>query len=170
MTSILLYGFGLYDNHETNISGELVNEIRLPRGVHRKVFDVCFDRSMFTETVDACEPDIIIGLGQSARSRRIRIERKSVNLMGERGETPVPISPHGADKHFMSLDMLHDDRARISYDAGVYVCNFSMYVISEHCRGSGCRAGFIHLPASGDRASAGLFLENVIDKAMEGEE
>lgn len=166
MPGILLYGFGLYDNHAENISGELVEGMQLMRGVHRKVFDVRFDRSMFIDAVDACDPDVIIGLGQSARSRRIRVERKAVNRMGERGDVPGPISREGPDHFFMSLDIPRDNRARVSYDAGIYVCNFSMYVIAQHVRTGGTRVGFIHLPKRHDREEAASFVEQTIHRAV----
>ena len=166
MPRILLYGFGLYDNHETNISGELVKAMRLPQGVQRRVFDVCFDRSMFIDAVDACDPDLVIGLGQSARSRKIRIERKAVNLMGERREKKRPINSLGPEHIHMPLDILHDERARLSYDAGTYVCNFSMYVIAEHCRGSGRLSGFVHLPKRSDMREAEAFVSKLVAQGL----
>lgn len=162
MPGVLLYGFGPYDNHETNISGELVKGMQLPQGVQRRVFDVCFDRSMFIDALDACDPDVVIGLGQSARSRKIRIERKAVNLMGERGENKRPINTQGPDHLFMSLDVPHDDRVRLSYDAGTYVCNFSMYVIAEYCLDSGRRCGFLHLPRRLSLSQAGVFVGTLV--------
>jgi pyrrolidone-carboxylate peptidase len=166
MPRILLYGFGPYDNHETNISGELVREIRLP-GVQRRVFDVCFDRSMFIDAVDACDPDLVIGLGQSARSRKIRIERKAVNLMGERSEKKRPINRQGPEQIFMPLDIPYDERARLSYDAGTYVCNFSMYVIADHFRGSGRLSGFVHLPKRCDMRDAEIFVKQFVEKLLQ---
>ena len=162
MPRILLYGFGPYDSHETNISGDLVRGMQLPRGVQRRVFDVCFDRAMFIDAIDRHDPEIIIGLGQSARSRRIRIERKAVNLMGERGEKKRSITTHGHDHFFMSLEIPHDDRSRLSYDAGTYVCNFSMYVIAEHCRDSGRLCGFVHLPKRMSLRQAGTFVSELL--------
>ena len=160
--NLLLYGFGLYDNHESNISAELVESLRLPSSVQREIFEVRFDRRMFLEAIDRHDPDIILGLGQSARSRRIRIERKAANRMGERGPAKRPISRRGPDHLFMTLDIPHDGGGRLSYDAGTYVCNFSMYVIAQHCRGSGKRLGFIHLPKSaGGRAAT--FVSGLIE-------
>ena len=166
MSGILLYGFGLYDKHESNISGDLVRQMRLPRSVHREVFDVRFDRAMFIDAVDRHDPEIIIGLGQSARSGKIRIERRAVNLMGERGKKKRPISRHGPDHLSMSLDVPHDDQARLSYDAGTYVCNFSMYVIAEHCRDSGRRCGFIHLPKRYDMRHAEAFVGKLVEQTL----
>ena len=162
MPGILLYGFGPYDSHETNISGDLVRVMQLPRGVQRRVFDVCFDRAMFIEAIDRHDPEIIIGLGQSARSRKIRIERKALNLMGERGASKRPITRHGPGHLFMSLDIPHDNRARLSYDAGTYVCNFSMYVIAEHCLDGGKLCGFVHLPKRLSLRQAGTFVNRLL--------
>lgn len=166
MPGILLYGFGPYDSHETNISGELVSGIRLPAGVQRRVFDVRFDRAMFIDAIDNHDPEIIIGLGQSARSGKIRIERKAVNLMGERGEKKRPINRQGPDHLFMSLAISHEDRARLSYDAGTYVCNFSMYVIAEHCRDSGRRCSFIHLPKRYEMRDAEAFVSRLVEQSL----
>jgi pyrrolidone-carboxylate peptidase len=162
MSGLLLYGFGPYDTHETNISGELVRGMQLPQGVQRRVFDVCFDRSMFIDALDACDPDVVIGLGQSTRSRKIRIERKAVNLMGERGEKKRPINRQGPDHLFMTLVVPHDDRVRLSYDAGTFVCNFSMYVIAGHCRGSDRLVGFVHLPKRYDKREAEAFVSKLV--------
>jgi pyrrolidone-carboxylate peptidase len=166
MPRILLYGFGPYDSHETNISGELVKGIPLPPSVQRQVFDVRFDRAMFINAIVRIDPEIIIGLGQSARSRKIRIERRAVNLMGERGEKKRPISRHGHGHLFMSLEIPHHDQVRLSYDAGTYVCNFSMYVIAEHCRDSGRRCGFIHLPKRYDMQQAKAFVGKLVEQTL----
>jgi pyrrolidone-carboxylate peptidase len=166
MPRILLYGFGPYDSHETNISGELLKGMRLPRSVQRRVFDVCFDRAMFIDAIERHDPEIIIGLGQSTRSRKIRIERKAVNLMGERGATKKPISRHGPDHLFMSLRIPHTGRARLSYDAGTYVCNFSMYVMAEHCRDSRRRCGFVHLPGSLQLSEAEEFVSMLLQDCL----
>jgi pyrrolidone-carboxylate peptidase len=159
---LLLYGFGPYDNHESNISAELVESLRLPSNVQREVFEVRFDRGMFVEAVDSHDPDLILGLGQSARSRRIRIERKALNRMGERGEAKRSISRRGPEHLFMTLGIPHDGRARLSYDAGTYVCNFSMYVLAEHCMQRGKQIGFIHLPKCCDRVVAASFVCDTI--------
>jgi len=166
MPGILLYGFGPYDSHETNISGELVRGMRLPPGVQRRIFDVCFDRAMFIDAIESGNPDIIIGLGQSARSRKIRIERKALNLMGERGEKKLPITRHGPGHLFMSLEIPTDERSRLSYDAGSYVCNFSMYVIAEHCSDSNRRCGFIHLPKRYDMRNAEAYVSKLVEQTL----
>jgi pyrrolidone-carboxylate peptidase len=163
MMNLLLYGFGLYDNHESNISAQLVEGLGLPFNVQREIFEVRFDRGMFVEAIDRHDPDIILGLGQSARSRRIRIERKALNRMGERSEAKRPISRRGPDHLFMTLGIPGNGRARLSYDAGTYVCNFSMYVIAQHCRGSGKRLGFIHLPKHAGGMAA-TFVGDLIEK------
>ena len=51
----------------------------------------------------------------------------------------------------MTLDIPGSDGVRLSYDAGNYVCNFSMFVIAEYCRNRGRRVGFIHLPKGAGR-------------------
>ena len=166
MRRILLYAFGPYDSHETNVSGELVKGMRLPRSVQRRVFDVRFDRAMFIDAIEKHDPEIIIGLGQSARSRKIRIERKAVNRMGERGARKKPISRHGPDHLFMSLRIPHADRARLSYDAGTYVCNFSMYVIAEVCHDSGRHCGFVHLPKRLQLSEAEAFVSMLLRECL----
>jgi pyrrolidone-carboxylate peptidase len=166
MPGILLYGFGPYDRHETNISGELVMGMRLPPSVQRRIFDVCFDRAMFIDAIESDDPDIIIGLGQSARSRKIRIERKAVNLMGERGDEKRPITRHGPGHLFMSLEIPANERSRLSYDAGSYVCNFSMYVIAEYCTNSNRHFGFIHLPKRYDMRDAEAYVSRLVEQTL----
>lgn len=164
MPGLLLYGFGPYDKHKENISGQLLEHMQFPPVVHHEIFDVRFDRSMFIAAMKRHDPDIVIGLGQSARSRKIRIERKAVNAMGERGGRIVPIRQSGPAFYMANLRIPTEDRTRVSYDAGTYVCNYSMYLLSEYCEKRHKQFAFIHLPKSIDRGVAAAFLDRVIEK------
>jgi pyrrolidone-carboxylate peptidase len=66
----------------------------------------------------------------------------------------------------MSLGISHDERSRLSYDAGTYVCNFSMYVIAYHCRDSGRRCGFIHLPKRYQMQDAEAFVSRLVEQSL----
>jgi pyrrolidone-carboxylate peptidase len=162
MSGILIYGFGPYDKHKVNVSGYLLERMTFPTDVNCEIFDVRFDRSMFIEAMKRHDPDIVIGLGQSARARKIRIERKAINLMGERGGQIVPIRKSGPDYYFSTLRIPRDSLARVSYDPGTYVCNYSMFVISEYCANRGKQFAFIHIPKAIDRKVAITFLYRLV--------
>ena len=77
MHRILIYGFGPYQQYTTNITEALLRDIRLPRNVFTEVFDVRFSRRMFENTFETVQPDVILGLGQHPRARKLRIERRT---------------------------------------------------------------------------------------------
>jgi pyrrolidone-carboxylate peptidase len=56
------------------------------------------------------------------------------------------------------------ERAKISYDAGDYVCNFSMYVILDYLRRhrQDARFGFVHVPHYYDLKRAAGFLRKLL--------
>ena len=39
-----------------------------------------------------------------------------------------------------------NERTTITYDAGHYVCNYSMYLMSEYCENNNGKFAFIHVP------------------------
>ena len=77
MQRILIYGFGPYQQYTSNITEVLLRSMKLPRNVFKEVFEVRFSRRMFENTFETVRPDVILGLGQHPRARKLRIERRT---------------------------------------------------------------------------------------------
>ena len=143
---LLIYGFKHYGPYQDNISEQVIHALPEYDEVVKQVFDVKFNSRMFYNTLDKVKPEIILGLGQHPRARKIRIERKAKNIhRTEQGEYRC-IDKAGPAIRFANLSLPDTDLTTITYDAGTYVCNYSMYIMGEYSERSGGRYGFIHIP------------------------
>ena len=134
MQRILIYGFGPYQQYTSNITEALLCDMRLPRNVFKKVFEVRFSRCMFENTFEMVQPDVILGLGQHPRARKLRIERRTHKR------------DHPAQARFVNLSLPRTSETTVTYDAGNYVCNYSMWVSMAWCLQNDARCGFLHIP------------------------
>jgi len=165
---VLVYGFGPYKRFKNNITREIVGKLRASRNLMKIVFPVRFDKKQFTAAIKKHRPDVILGLGQCSTGRLLRIERRAVNKRrNHKKEKPRSILRGGSKWIPTDLKLgksAWDKRAKISYDAGDYVCNFSMYVILDYLRrpGSATRFGFIHIPHGHNLKYAGRFVSRVL--------
>lgn len=149
---VLVYGFGPYKQFEDNVTQRVVK--KLPRSANLKkiVFPVRFHKKQFTDTVKKYRPDVVLGLGQCSRGGLLRIERRAVNRRRNEKHERVRSIVRGGQKSFPTTLRLDKSAlrkpARISYNAGDYVCNFSMYVILDYLRRRrrDARFGFVHVP------------------------
>lgn len=116
MQRILIYGFGPYQQYTSNITEILLRSMKLPRNVFKEVFEVRFSRHMFETIFETVQPDVILGLGQHPRARKLRIERRTHKR------------DHPAQTRFVNLSLPHTSETTVTYDAGNYVCNYSMWV------------------------------------------
>ena len=161
---ILVYGFGPYKEWRDNVTVRVLSLLKERDNLHRKVFDVEFDENMFLDEIKTFDPDIVIGMGQHPRARKIRIERTAVNRKrNSRDEEPVPIHPDGPEKVYVSLKMPPRPDTRITYNAGDYVCNFSMYVIGRYCTYNGIKYAFLHVPMTIDPVFAAGIVDDMLD-------
>ena len=159
---VFVYGFGPYGEFERNVTEAVVRALPPLGGLRTAVFPVRFDRAMLLAPVRSEPAEIIIGLGQCRRGRKLRLERKAVNLRAEPDKAPRPIARRSPGHHFATLPLARIPDTRVSYDAGTYVCNFSMFVMLEHCRRHGGRFGFVHIPKDHDVQSAVDYLTDAI--------
>jgi hypothetical protein len=63
-------------------------------------------------------------------------------------------------------------KRKISYNAGDYVCNFSMYVILDYARrhtGEIAQLGFVHIPHRYDPKKATRFVRKVLNQLRMGD-
>jgi len=113
---------------------------------------VKFHKNIFLNTIKKYNPDIILGIGQCARGNIIRIERKASNLK----KTQYKL---------VNLKLKKNKYSRISYNAGSFVCNFSMYVILDYIKNKKIKFAFIHIPHNYDLSKSIKFIESKIYEA-----
>jgi pyrrolidone-carboxylate peptidase len=139
---IMVYGFGPYCEFRDNITEKIIRALPKISGVETHVFEVSFDREMFLRTFRETDPDVILGLGQHPLARKIRVERRARDARSDRNGKPI----EGTGSRRMSLTLPKHKLSTTTYDAGDYVCNFSMWAAEEYARSTGKRAAFLHLP------------------------
>lgn len=168
---ILIYGFKPYGRWRENITERVVGKVRGRKGLKKAVFPVRFERGIFLKEIKKCKPDIILGLGQCPRGKKLRIERRAANLKrSSKKEKPKIISKGRPKYQFVNLRLEKSKISWVSYNAGKYVCNFSMYIISDFSKDKNIKFAFIHIPKDYDVNKAVEFIETEIDGIIEREE
>ncbi len=163
---ILVYGFGPYRRFRDNVSVKIIRRLPRQRQLIKIIFPVRFQRRQFIDAVRKHDPDVILGLGQCSRGRRLRIERRAVNKRrNDKDEKTKPIIRGGPRRLPTSLELDIGSPARFSRNAGDYVCNYSMYVILNYLkrRRLPIRYGFIHIPHDFKSRKASRILAKAVD-------
>lgn len=143
---ILIYGFKPYLGYSENVTEVIIQEINDRKMGRGTVFDVEFDREMFAKTLRKHHPKMVIGLGQHPRARKIRIERRARNWQKAPERDGSKIDRAGPEYQYVSLKLPDREQTTITYDAGSYVCNFSMYVMNREAEKLGAKYAFLHVP------------------------
>ena len=165
---ILLTGFEPYGGYVENSSWAVVKHVvnQNIEGVElcAKQLPVSFKRSAeeLRIAVKNFSPDVIVMLGQSAASDKVRLERIAINMMDAKnpdndGVLPdeEPISPNGRTALFTQLPIkkLFASIAAqgvpvvVSNSCGLYVCNRLYYEALNLCElAPQMKAIFVHVP------------------------
>ncbi len=121
--------------------------------------------------IDELSPDAVICVGEAGGRTAITPEMVALNLRFARipdnaGAAPQdePVLSGGENALFSTLPVRAMAQAinaagipaEVSYSAGTYVCNDTMYAVVEHLRDTGIPAGFIHVPAGDVLSTAQL--------------
>lgn len=150
----LIYAFGPYGKNTENISESMLSKLNQKSNIVKVVFDVKFDRDMIISAIKKHHPDVIIGLGMHKKGYKVKIERKSTN---KRSDTNTVISHGGAPYLFVNLKLKKNNDSWLSYNTTDYVCNFSMYIISEHFKDK--KFAFLHFPRKYSISKGAEFVE-----------
>ena len=151
MHRILIYGFGPYQHYASNITEVTLRDMKLPRNTFKRVFDVRFDRQMFENVFETVQPDVILGLGQHPRARKLRIERRA----HKRGCFIA--------NRFSTLPLPQTSETTVAYDAGDYVCNYSMWIGIDWCGKNQARYGFLHIPKDYSQKKLSRYVKRAIE-------
>lgn len=160
----LIYGFGPYEMYKHNITADIIGEVKSAKIAKGIIFDTRFTRSMFEQALQQYKPEVIIGLGQHSSARKIRIERRACNWQSVGPLRGSKISPGGPDFRYVNLKVARTDSSTITYEAGTYVCNYSMYLMCEYSERTGARFAFLHVPLEFDAKKAARFITNILAK------
>ena len=161
---LFVYGFGPYREFKDNITARIIRRLRPQAGLKKTIFPVRFHRKQFVDSIQRWRPEIILGLGQSSRSR-IEIESQARNWRrASRKAVRRKIRQTGPKTIQTNLALKTGGQAGRSSHAGDYVCNFSMYVMLEEIRRSApwIRYGFIHIPHDCSEKKAGAWIERIL--------
>lgn len=164
---LLIYGFGPYKQFKENITAKILRRLPARSGVKKVIFPARFQKRQFVEVLKKHKPEIILGLGQTSRSKRLKIERRAVNRRREnKGEQARPIISRGSKWLETNLGLNGGRQAKTSHNAGDYVCNYSIYVILDYLkrRRLPTRFGFIHIPHDYSVSRARRFVLSVARK------
>jgi pyroglutamyl-peptidase len=172
---ILISGFEPFGGSTINPTEKLVQAIKeetIPDVDLRTVllpvyFDDCVD--LLIKEIEDFRPDAVISCGLAGGRPDITPERIGVNLKDIAPDAPypdnkgarphdLPINPDGPDGLMTRLPVrkmvnrLKEQGipSSISYTAGTYICNNTMYGVLDYIRRNDLpmMAGFVHFPAS----------------------
>lgn len=170
MASVLITAFEPYDRWDDNsswlalvqLTKDLPNE---PRTTTRRYpVDFAAVRERLTEDL-AANYDFALHLGQSPGLARVHLEAIGLNIGGtsqQLAEQFQPLVPDGPVAYRSDLPLAAWANklraagipAQVSYHAGTYLCNATLYLTHHLCRERGWKtqAAFVHLPLATEQA------------------
>ncbi len=170
MKRILLTCFEPYDRWTENASWltlvELTKEMPAAVQLTTRRYPVDFDRAKQLLQKDLqADFDLALHLGQAPGAAEIRLEAFGVNLGGAIHQMPedyMPLVIDGPEAYRSDLPLAAWARglreqgvpARVSYHAGTYLCNATLYLSLHYAREMRLRtrAAFVHLPLAPQQA------------------
>lgn len=165
---ILVYGFEAFLDYPDNITQKIVQVLQSKNAfanVFYKVLAVDFQADIFSGPVAEIQPQLVLGMGQYPRGTKIRIERKSYNWQRDKTRLDThngPIDPTGADHEIPNWSIAPNAMSWRSYNAGRYVCNYSMYRMGQLSKTHHFRYAFLHIPKDINLEQAVGFIENCL--------
>ncbi|MBO2942833.1 pyroglutamyl-peptidase I [Paenibacillus sp. F411] len=170
----------IFDLQSLSFSGVEIRTVLLP-----VVFDKC--ARLLMEEIRSFQPDAVLACGVAGGRADITPERIAINMKDIAEDAPYPdnagVRPHeqpieedGPDGLFTTLPvsrMVKTMReagipASISYSAGTYICNNTMYVLLNEIKktAKAMLGGFIHFPASPEMAAAKPGMPSMSQESM----
>ncbi|MGL6114632.1 MAG: pyroglutamyl-peptidase I [Cetobacterium sp.] len=165
---VLITGFDPFGGEKINPAWEAIKGIKDTIGdieVIKLEIPTVFHRAteVIMEGAKACEPDVIIAVGQAGGRYDMTVERVAINIDDARiadneGAQPIDVKIYedGENAYFSNLPikaMVEEMKkegipASVSNTAGTFVCNHVMYSIMYHIEKNKIakKGGFIHVP------------------------
>lgn len=160
-TKILLTAFEPYGGNDTNISQRVLDAIQAD--IAKLLLPVSFRRApeVINEAIGQLQPDVIIAMGQTAESDKIRLERLAINIMDSAkgdndgyipdeeiicSEVPLALKTALPVKQLCAECINAGLPTKVSNSAGLYVCNRIYFEALRHTTNS----LFVHIPKNMD--------------------
>ena len=171
---VLVTGFEPFGEYSENSSWEVAQKVAscAIKGaeVVAERLPVSFARAgtVLRSAIELHTPDLVIMLGQSGTTDRVKLERVALNMMdsanGDNDGTKPneePIYEGEESALFTSLPIKQLRSAiegqgiavKISNSAGLYVCNRTYYEALRMCKERAMQAIFVHLPLCKEQTS-----------------
>ena len=176
MKKLLITGFDPFGGESINPAWEAVK--RLPDEVGDyaltkleipTVFGTASQKVL--EAAQTVQPDVILCIGQAGGRKAITPEMVGINLRHARiadnaGNQPQdePVAADGPAAYFATVPVRKMTEAieaagiaaAVSYSAGAFVCNDTLYALLHHYAGTPVQAGFVHVPFLPEQAKEGV--------------
>ena len=179
MKKLLITGFDPFGGESINPSWEAVNGLPDTVGewqLTKLQVPTVFGKAGETVLAAAKElqPDAILCVGQAGGRAAVTPELVAINLRYGRiadnaGVSPMdePVVPNGPAAYFSTLPVRAMAQAvadaglpgQVSYSAGAFVCNDTLYSLLHHYADTHVKVGFIHVPYLPEQGSPSLPLE-----------
>jgi len=176
MKKMLITGFDPFGGESINPAWEAVK--RLPDTVGewtiaKMEIPTVYGRAaeQVLAKADEIEPDVILCIGQAGGRKAITPEMVGVNLRYARiadnaGNQPQdePVVQGAPAAYFATVPVRRMTQAieeaglpaAVSYSAGTFVCNDTLYTLLHHYEATPVRAGFVHVPFLPEQAREGV--------------
>ena len=176
MPRLLITGFDPFGGETMNPAWEAVS--RLPDEVGPWTLTKVQIPTVFGEAsrvvlaaAEEAKPDVIICVGQAGGRKAVTPEMVGINLRhaslaDNAGNQPQdqPVAENGPAAYFTTLPVRRMTEAiaqagiaaSVSYSAGAFVCNDTLYTLLNRYDGTAVRAGFIHVPFLPQQAPEGV--------------
>ncbi len=161
---LLITGFEPFGGESINPSWETVKQLPQTLGdwcVHKLQIPVVFGLAADAvwKAAEERKPDVIICVGQAGGRGSITPEQVAINLRNGTDNAGVshcdsPCVEGGPNAYFTTLPVramveamqAAEIPASISYSAGTYVCNDTLYTLLQRFADTDTKVGFVHIP------------------------
>ena len=185
MKKLLITGFDPFGGENINPAWEAVKRLpdtvgdwKLTKLEIPTVYGVAAEKVLVQ--ANDLQPDVILCIGQAGGRKAITPEMVGINLRHARiadnaGNQPQdePVAANGPAAYFATVPVRRMTQAiedaglpaAVSYSAGTFVCNDTLYALLHHYAGTPVRAGFVHVPFLPEQAREGvpsMALEDIV--------
>lgn len=185
MKKLLITGFDPFGGEAINPAWDAVKKLPDTVGEYQlvkleipTVYGEASRRVLFA--AQACGADVILCIGQAGGRKTITPEMVGINLRHARiadnaGNQPedTPVAENAPAAYFATVPVRKMAQAAqdagipasVSYSAGTFVCNDTLYAVLHRLAGTPVKAGFIHVPFLPQQAKDGapsMTLEDMV--------
>ena len=176
MKKLLITGFDPFGGETVNPAWEAVKLLPDVVGAYEltkmeipTVFGAASQKAL--DAAQKVQPDVILCIGQAGGRKAITPEMVAINLRHARiadnaGNQPQdePVAADGPAAYFATVPVRKMTaaieaagiEAAVSYSAGTFVCNDTLYAVLHHYAGTQVQAGFVHVPFLPEQAKEGV--------------